>query len=149
MNTSKQKASNVIPVVILNGFLGSGKTTLFRKLLNQSSKKNIPVCAVVNDMSELDVDGELIASTEGVEENDFMLESIHSCVLSSKKGLEKLDQALKKLLLTQHPDLIIIETSGSCHPMPLIEFFKKQNHLKLDKHRFGMIGRCQREKYDC
>ncbi|MEM6718160.1 MAG: GTP-binding protein [Bacteroidota bacterium] len=131
MNTSKQKASNVIPIVILNGFLGSGKTTLFRNLLNQSSKKNIPVCAVVNDMSELDVDGELIASTEVVEENDFMLESIHSCVLSSKKGLEKLDEALKKLLAAQNPDLIIIETSGSCHPMPLIEFFQQQSHLKL------------------
>ena len=42
-----------VPVVILNGFLGSGKTTLFRKLLAQSKKNKINVCAVVNDMSEL------------------------------------------------------------------------------------------------
>ena len=48
-----------VPVVILNGFLGSGKTTLFRNLLSQSKKKNISTCAIVNDMSELDVDGEL------------------------------------------------------------------------------------------
>ena len=48
------------PVVILNGFLGSGKTTLFRSLLAQSNKKNLSVCAIVNDMSELDVDGELM-----------------------------------------------------------------------------------------
>jgi G3E family GTPase len=106
------------PVVILNGFLGSGKTTLFRKLLTQAKKKDIPVCAIVNDMSELDVDGELIANTDIVEGNSNIMESIHSCVLSSKNGIEKLDKAIKKLLSTQNPALIIIETSGSCHPLP-------------------------------
>ena len=49
MNTTKK-----VPVVILNGFLGSGKTTLFRSLLAQSKRKNISICAIVNDMSELD-----------------------------------------------------------------------------------------------
>ena len=90
-----------IPVVILNGFLGSGKTTLFQSLLSQSKKKNIPVCAIVNDMSELDVDGELLANTDIVEQNSRILESIHSCVLSSKKGIKKLDEALENLLLNQ------------------------------------------------
>lgn len=132
MNTSKhKKAPHKIPVIILNGFLGSGKTTLFRNLLAQSKKKDIPVCAVVNDMSELDVDGELIANTDVAEENDNMYESIHSCVLSSKQGIEKLNEALNKLLSHQQPELIIIETSGSCHPMPLVAFFKSQSHLKL------------------
>ncbi len=126
MNTFKK-----IPTVILNGFLGSGKTTLFRNLLHQSKKKNIHVCAVVNDMSELDVDGELLGVTDIVEENNSILESIHSCVLSSKKGIEKLDQALQKLVSTQNPELIIIETSGSCHPMPLIEYFKDHTKVKL------------------
>ncbi|MEM0931172.1 MAG: GTP-binding protein [Bacteroidota bacterium] len=134
MQTSEQKVSSVqnrIPVVILNGFLGSGKTTLFRNLLTQSKKRGVLTCAVVNDMSELDVDGELIASTDFVESNDSMFQSIHSCVLSSKMGIEKLDAALNILLTDQKADLIIIETSGSCHPMPLIEFFKSQAHLKL------------------
>ena len=126
MNTSRK-----VPVVILNGFLGSGKTTLFRNLLSQSKKKNITVCAIVNDMSELDVDGELIGNTDIVEENNSILESIHSCVLSSTEGIKKLDQALKKLLSSQNPELIIIETSGSCHPMPLIEYFKEQAKVKL------------------
>ncbi|MEM6273410.1 MAG: GTP-binding protein [Bacteroidota bacterium] len=134
MNTSRQKAaqpSRRIPVVILNGFLGSGKTTLFRNLLTQSGKKNLPVYAVVNDMSELDVDGELIGGTGVVENNRRISESIHGCVLSSKKGIEKLDAAIAKLLTNPPPDLIIVETSGSCHPMPLIEYFQSQSHLKL------------------
>lgn len=134
INNSEQRSmssSIKIPVVILNGFLGSGKTTLFRRLLSQSKKKGISVCAIVNDMSELDVDGELIGDTDIVEENVGIFESIHSCVLSSKQGIEKLDRALKRLLSNQNPELVIIETSGSCHPMPLVEYFKGQAKIKL------------------
>ena len=120
-----------VPIIILNGFLGSGKTTLFRNLLSQSKKKNISVCAIVNDMSELDVDGELLGNTDIVEDNNHILESISSCVLSSKKGIKKLDQAVQKLLSNQDPDMIIIETSGSCHPMPLVEYFKNQTEVQL------------------
>ena len=80
-------------------------------------------------MSDLDVDGELLAETEIVEENSDILESINSCVLSSRKGIKKLDESIKKLLSNQDPKLIIIETSGSCHPLPLLEFFK--NHVEV------------------
>ena len=120
-----------VPVVILNGFLGSGKTTLFRSLLAQSKKKDIAVSAIVNDMSELDVDGELLGNTDIVENDNSILESIHSCVLSSKIGIKKLDKAIKNLLKNKILELIIIETSGSCHPMPLIEYFKEQTNVKL------------------
>ena len=119
-------------IVILNGFLGSGKTTLFRNLLTQSKKKAISVCAIVNDMSDLDVDGEIIASSDFIENNNI-LESIHSCVLSSKKGIKKLDEALDKLCSNQNPKMIIIETSGSCHPMPLVEYFKNNEQFNLKK----------------
>ena len=124
--------SNVkVPVVILNGFLGSGKTTLLRNLLAQSAKKELDVSVIVNDMSELDVDGELIANTETVRREDYNFESIHSCVLSSKAGIKKLGQVLKKMLSNHTPDLIIVETSGSCHPMPLITFFRSHSEVSL------------------
>ena len=122
------KGFSKVPVVILNGFLGSGKTTLFRNLLSQSKKKNIPVCAIV---SELDVDGELLGITDIVEENRGILESIHSCVLSSKKGIVELDKSIKRLLFNQNPELIVIETSGSCHPMPLISYFEHHEQVML------------------
>ena len=126
MNKIKQ-----VPVVVLNGFLGAGKTTLFRNLLSQANRKNINVCAIVNDMSELDVDGELLEETAIVEENTGILESISSCVLSSKEGLLKLDDSIQRLLKYQDPEIIIIETSGSCHPLPLVEYFKEQTKFKL------------------
>lgn len=123
--------SKEIPIIILNGFLGSGKTTLFRSLLSQSKRKDISVCAIVNDMSELDVDGELISNSAIVEKDEKILQSINSNILSSKEGLQKLDQAINKLLSNNDPDLIIIETSGSCHPMPLIKYFKNHNKVNL------------------
>ena len=131
MKATSFNQSHSVPVVVLNGFLGSGKTTLFRSLLSQSKKKDIAVCAIVNDMSELDIDGEILGNTDLVEENRKILESIHSCVLSSDNGIIKLDKALKKLISSQRPELLIIETSGSCHPMPLVNYFKNQNRVKL------------------
>jgi G3E family GTPase len=121
----------IVPVVILNGFLGSGKTTLLRNLLVQSHEKDISIGVIVNDMSELDVDGELVANTEVVEEENHTLISIHNCIISSRKGIEELDKALKKIVSKHEPELIIIETSGSGHPMPLIEFFQSQTKFKL------------------
>ena len=126
-------ANKKIPIVILNGFLGSGKTTLFRNLLYQSKKKNIKVAAVVNDMSALDVDGELLGNLEIIEENNSLLESIHNCVLSSEKGIQKLDNAINKLCANKSLKLIVIETSGSCHPLPLVEYFRTHKQLMLTK----------------
>lgn len=127
----RSHSKTTVPVVILNGFLGSGKTTLLRNLLVQSSRKELSVSVIVNDMSELDVDGELIANTEIVKREDSNFESIHSCVLSSKAGIKKLDEVLKRMLSNHRPDLIIVETSGSCHPMPLIEYFRLQSEVAL------------------
>ncbi|MEM6470214.1 MAG: GTP-binding protein [Planctomycetota bacterium] len=122
---------NRIQTIILNGFLGSGKTTLLRSLLTQSSASDLSVGVVVNDMSELEVDGLLVAQSEFFEKDDKHFQSIYSCVLSSRRGIEELKDALSKMLSDRPPQLLIIETSGSCHPMPLIEFFKNQPQFML------------------
>ena len=57
-------------VIILNGFLGAGKTTLLKNLLIQAHEKQLSVSVIVNDMSELDVDGVLIANTDIVDAKD-------------------------------------------------------------------------------
>ena len=120
-----------VPVLILNGFLGSGKTTLLRNLIIQSHKQNLDLGVVVNDMSELDVDGEVVAQTEFFDEGNARFHSIHSCVLSSRKGIEELQNALESMCAESRPELIIIETSGSCHPMPLVRYFSSQGRFKL------------------
>jgi G3E family GTPase len=120
-----------IPVVIINGFLGSGKTTLLKNLLAQSYHKQLNVSVIVNDMSELDVDGVLIEDMDIVEEKLHNFVSISADSISSKTGIKKLQQALADMLSHLQPDLIIIETSGSSHPLPLIEFFRSQTEFSL------------------
>ena len=129
-NTSTT-SKNRIPVLILNGFLGSGKTTLLRRLLVQSREKELDLGVVVNDMSELDVDGQIVAQTEFFDEGNLRFQSIYSCVLSSTKGVNELQQALEAMLSESPPEFVIIETSGSCHPMPLVEFFASQPRFML------------------
>ena len=120
-----------VPVVVLNGFLGSGKTTLFRNLISQSLKKNINIFSIVNDMSDLEVDAEILSDEDIFGQGGSSLKSISSCVLSSLAGIQKMDATINNFLLNQNPDLIIIETSGSCHPMPLIQYFKEQSLIQL------------------
>ena len=131
VNQKTSMYSKKVPVIILNGFLGSGKTTLLRRLIVQSHKQDLDLGVVVNDMSELDIDGQIVAKTDFFEEGNRRFQSIYSCVLSSKNGIKELQNALREILSDGAPELIIIETSGSCHPMPLVEFFASQSHYML------------------
>ena len=81
-------------------------------------------------MSELEVDAEILSDDDFLEHDSFSLKSISSCVLSSL-AVSKLDEAINDSVLNKNPDLIIIETSGGSHPMPLIQYFRKQSLVQL------------------
>ncbi|CCN72375.1 CobW family GTP-binding protein [Vibrio nigripulchritudo] len=117
-----------IPVTILHGFLGSGKTTVLRSVLAQTQDADSVPSVVVNDMSELDVDGVLIMNTDVVNENNGNFMTISGDSVSSPEGVKKLHKALTKLVKKKQPPWILIETSGSSHPLPLVEYFKRQQH---------------------
>ena len=103
-------------VTILSGFLGSGKTTLLRRLLREA--KGMRIGVLVNDMAELEVDGDLIRATKSVSESDNTLVSLAAGSISGVRRLafaEALDRWAEQAL-----DHLIIETSGSTHPWALI-----------------------------
>lgn len=120
-----------IPLTILNGFLGAGKTTLLKRLLIQAHRQRLTVSVIVNDMSELDVDGVLIANTEvvGAEKRNFV--TIAADSISSASGIRKLDAALNTLLARRRPDLILLETSGGSHPLPLVKYLRHHRQVGL------------------
>lgn len=119
-----------IPLTILNGFLGAGKTTLLKSLLMQAQNLRLNVSVIVNDMSELDVDGVLIANTELVGQQRQNFISISADSISSPTGVSKLAQSLEQLADRQ-PDLILLETSGSSHPLPLIKLLRDHPLVQL------------------
>lgn len=120
-----------IPLTILNGFLGAGKTTLLKSLLMQAHRQHLSVSVIVNDMSELDIDGVLIANTEivGREKHNFITVSADS--ISSPRGVAKLSAALDELIAQHRPDHLFLETSGSSHPLPLIKLLRHHPHVRL------------------
>ncbi|WP_455815152.1 CobW family GTP-binding protein [Pseudomonas graminis] len=120
-----------IPLTILNGFLGAGKTTLLKSLLMQAHRQHLSVSVIVNDMSELDIDGVLIANTEivGREKHNFITLSADS--ISSPSGIAKLSTALDELIAQHRPDHLFLETSGSSHPLPLIKLLRHHPHVRL------------------
>ncbi|MFE8100835.1 GTP-binding protein [Brenneria goodwinii] len=120
-----------VPLTILNGFLGAGKTTLLKSLLTQAHRQQLAVCVIVNDMSELDIDGVLIAGTEIVGSKQHNFVTISADSISSASGIQKLDAALKQLLSHPRPAHILLETSGSSHPLPLVKYLRDHPQVSL------------------
>lgn len=119
-----------IPLTILNGFLGAGKTTLLKGLLQQADRRSLTVSAIVNDMSALDVDGVLIGNT-GIASRENRFISLSADSISSVSGIQKLEQALQRLASGNRPAHILLETSGSSHPLPLIRALRDHPLVRL------------------
>jgi|688.fasta_scaffold175139_2 G3E family GTPase len=116
-------------VTLLSGFLGSGKTTLLRRLLRDQKKLRLAV--IVNDMAELEVDGDLIRSGQHVSEENATLISIHAGSISGNQR-SAFTSALESWQHRTDLDHLIIETSGSTHPWPLIEEITRHPAYHID-----------------
>ena len=121
-----------IPTTILNGFLGAGKTTLLQSLLVQARQlPDVTLGIVVNEMSTLDVDGSILDTTEVISRNSPHFASIPGGSMSSSQGLPHFTEAVGKVLADGKVTHLIIETSGSTHPWPLLEAIQTMPKLRL------------------
>jgi cobalamin biosynthesis protein CobW len=98
-----------IPVLLVSGFLGSGKTTLVRHLLDDARRRGVRAAVVSNELGELGVDAELLAGRPG----DYV-EIAGGCVCC--KLSDELVATLVALYTRARPDRILIETSGAALP---------------------------------
>jgi cobalamin biosynthesis protein CobW len=114
-----------IPVTVITGFLGSGKTTLIRQLLKNNQGRRIAV--LVNEFGELGIDGELLRYCQVCDDaevpNTKIVELTNGCLCCTvqEEFLPTMQQLLER---RENLDCILIETSGLALPKPLIQAFR-------------------------
>lgn len=108
----------VIPITILTGFLGSGKTTLINKIIKQNPV--IRFGLIINEFGEVGIDGQILDNP--TEEITEISNGCLCCVVRSD-----LVEAIRKMVNTGKVDYIIIETSGLAEPEPIMQTFMTLN----------------------
>lgn len=107
-----------VPVLLLTGYLGSGKTTLVNRIL--TNKKGIKFAVIVNDIGEVNIDAELIQKGGVVGKKEENLVALQNgCICCTLKT--DLIEQLFELMKTERFDYIVIEASGICEPEPIAQ----------------------------
>ena len=107
---------NITPVLLLTGYLGSGKTTLVNHILQ--NKKGIRFAVIVNDIGEVNIDASLIQKGGVVDQKDESLVALQNgCICCTLKM--NLVEQLTEIMQRDKFDYIVIEASGICEPEPI------------------------------
>ncbi len=110
-----------LPVTVLSGFLGSGKTTLMNHVLN--NREGLKVAVIVNDMSEVNIDADLIrdggANLSRTDEK--LVEMTNGCICCTLR--DDLLQEVRNLAQANRFDYLLIELTGIAEPLPVAATF--------------------------
>ena len=107
-----------VPVLLLTGYLGSGKTTLVNRIL--SNKKGIKFAVIVNDIGEVNIDANLIQQGGVVNQKDDSLVALQNGCICCTLKMDLVEQ-LRDIVAEQRFDYIVIEASGICEPAPIAQ----------------------------
>ena len=116
------------PITLLCGYLGAGKTTLLNKVL--SNQEGYKVAVIVNDIGEVNFDEKLIADGEKITDTTSIVPFTNGCICCTLKT--QLAQNIENLIKSGKFDYIMIEASGVCEPMPIVQELETIKNGKVD-----------------
>jgi len=126
-----------LPVTVLTGFLGAGKTTLVQQVLQQRPVERIAV--VINDMSAMDVDAELVETGHLLRKDTDRLVNVHGGSVSGERRTA-LVAALRELAAENAYDHVLLETSGSAEPLVVARAVREASTGDAPLHLHNLIA---------
>ena len=124
-----------IPVLLLTGYLGSGKTTLVNNILN--NRKGLRFAVIVNDLGEVNIDADLIQQGGVVGQKDESLVALQNGCICCTLKMDLIEQ-LSEIIAQHKFDYIVIEASGICEPEPIAQTICSMPNLEEKYTRHGL-----------